>query len=97
MTQYVQLRDSDANKNIMDKGYFTQHPTATTVIEELAKTFMREWFPRSQPVGEDLENWKEIARLDALLAIRTLVAMGLLSDIDSAKVFPVTNDERMFD
>lgn len=86
MTEYVQLRDSNKPSNIFPSEYFTDHPTATTVVDSLAKTFMREWFPRAQPIGEDLENWLEIARLDALLAIRSLVAMGLLSDIDSAKV-----------
>lgn len=86
MTQYVQLRDSDKPTSVFPKEYFTDHPTATAVVDALAKTFMREWFPGKQPIGEDLDNWLEIARLDALLAIRSLVAMGLLSDIDSAKV-----------
>lgn len=86
MTEYMQLRESDKPMNVLPDDYFRDHPTATSVVDALVKTFMREWFPRTQPVGEDLENWLDIARNDALLAIRSLVAMGLLSDIDSAKV-----------
>lgn len=86
MTQYVQLRESDKNNDLFSEEYLNRHPILPEVAEKVAKTFMREWFPRTQPVGEDLEAWTEISYLDALIAIRCLVAMGLLSDIDDAKV-----------
>jgi hypothetical protein len=98
MTEYIQLRDSDKSQAILPDYFFTDHPTANTTIEKLAKVFMREWFPTKQPVGKDLENWLDIAKTDALVAVRALLAMGLLSDINNAKVdFAPKNDERTVD
>jgi hypothetical protein len=98
MTEYVQLRDSDKSQAILPDFFFTDHPTATPVVEKLAEVFMREWFPTKQPAGKDLENWLDIAKTDALVAVRALLAMGLLSDINNAKVdFARTNDERTID
>jgi hypothetical protein len=94
MTQYVQLRDSDISSDILSREFLDNHPITPAVVSHLANTLMREWFPRAQPMGEDLENWIDIAKTDALLVIRSLVSIGLLSDIDSAKVSITTNDER---
>lgn len=92
MTEYVHLRRSSDPEKVLPNQYFIDHPRAIPIVEKLAKTLMIEWFPRTQPVGEDLENWLDIARSDALLAVRGLISMGLLSDIDSAKVYD-HNDE----
>jgi hypothetical protein len=94
MTQYVQLRDSDMSNDVLSREFLDNHPITPAVVSHVANTLMREWFPTTQPIGEDLENWIEIAKLDALLAIRSLVSIGLLSDIDIAKVSITTNDER---
>ena len=34
---------------------------------------MESWFPGSQPVGEDLANWLEIAELDTGVFLRALL------------------------
>lgn len=74
MTSYVQLRES--SQAVLAE--------ADDLVTHVAYALFNAWFPRARsegtgPVGEDLENWKAIAVLDAKVVIDELRFMGLLT------------------
>lgn len=81
MTQYVQLRDSDSFED--DAEFYVQDPRRIRMVEQVANALFREWFPRhpeSGPVGEDFENWHNIACLDAEVAVKSLIDNGWIGN-----------------
>ncbi len=88
-SKYIHLREADTSAppwSVMPKEYYSDHPKAEVVVEKISKALMREWFPKRGPVGEDLHGWEQIAIQDSLVALRVLISLGLLSDIDNAKI-----------
>ena len=52
------------------------------MVDRVSRALMEAWFPNpnGQPVGEDLENWLDIARSDAYVAVRSLMEGAWLDD-----------------
>ena len=82
MTQYVQLRESDSFED--DDAFYVADPRRVRMVEQVANALFMEWFPRHAegggPVGEDFENWHNIACLDAEVAVKSLIQNGWIDD-----------------
>ncbi len=81
MTQYIQLRESDAFED--DAEFYVADPRRILMVEQVANALFLEWFPRhpeNGPVGEDFDNWHNIACVDAQVAVRALVQSGWIDD-----------------
>lgn len=81
MTQYIQLRESEAYED--DVEFYVADPRRIRMVEQVANALFREWFPRHPehgPVGEDFENWHNIACLDAQVAVKALVQNCWIDD-----------------
>lgn len=81
MTEYVQLRESETKET--DKEFLLADTRRVQMVTDVANNFLTSWFPDlpdKGPTGEDLENWKDIAIQDAVVAVRTLLEGAWIDD-----------------
>ena len=81
MTQYVQIRESSLPDD--DSAFYASDPRRLRMVEQVANALFAEWFPNHPergPVGEDFENWHNIALLDAEVAVKALIQHSWIDD-----------------
>lgn len=81
MTEYVQLRKSD--KTVTESEFLAADARRAMMVTNVANDLLAAWFPESPhkgPQGEDLENWKNIAISDAIVAVNALLVGAWIDD-----------------
>lgn len=80
MTKYVQLRESNVDSDVRE--FLAADARRVRMVTDVANGLMNAWFPKNNPgpVGEDLQNWQEIAIQDAAVAVKTLLEGAWIDD-----------------
>lgn len=66
------IKLGEVNTAQVVKDYIRNNQDRKELIEIVANGLFKAWFPKSQPVSEDLTSWVEIAVLDAYEAVKAL-------------------------
>jgi hypothetical protein len=81
MTQYVQLRDSKPFEE--NTEFYVADARRIQMVEQAANALFAAWFPahpEKGPVGEDFDNWHDIAISDAEVVVAILIKRGWIDD-----------------
>ena len=74
----VDLGEMDISDDVIE--WLDRDASRGRMVTAVANALMREWFPRNQPVGEDLDNWLDCAVMDASTAVRCLIEGAWIDD-----------------
>jgi hypothetical protein len=81
MAQYVQLRESKPYEDNVE--FYVADLRRLQMVEQAANALFAAWFPdhpEKGPVGEDFDNWHDIAISDAEVVVATLIDRGWIDD-----------------
>lgn len=79
--KYVQLRDSSLPED--DVKFYAADSRRLIMVEQVANALFDEWFPNHPqrgPVGEDFDNWHDIALKDAEVAVKAMIKNAWIDD-----------------
>lgn len=79
--EYIQLRESNLPED--DVEFYVADPRRLVMVEQVANALFIVWFPdypEQGPVGEDFNNWHDIAIKDAEVAVKTLIKNVWIDD-----------------